>query len=51
MSEKDKYCVLSLMCKIEKKINITKNKQTHRDQTNCCPWGEESRWDKTGAGV
>ena len=43
-TEKDKYCMLSLICgtwKMEQ-TNITKQKQTHRysEQTSGYQWGE-----------
>ena len=43
--EKDKYCMISLICgiyKYNKVVNITKKKQTHRyrEQTRGYHWGE-----------
>ena len=44
-TEKDKYCLISLICgilKIQKLENITKKDQTHRsrEQTSGYLWGE-----------
>ena len=39
-TEKDKYCMISLICEI---VNKTKKKRTHRyrEQTSGYQWGEE----------
>ena len=43
--EKDKYCILSVICEIKKikQMNITKEKQVHRygEQTSGYQWAEE----------
>ena len=43
-TEKDKYCMISLICGIKKYnqlLNITRKKQTqrYREQTRGYPWG------------
>ena len=43
VSHRDNYCLLPLICKIEKikQMNITKQKETHRCRVSGHHWGEE----------
>ena len=45
--EKGKYYMIALKCKKDNKlVNITKKKQTYREQTRGCQWGEGRSWGK-----
>ena len=52
-TEKDKYCMIPLICGILKKANAyNRRKQTHRyrEQASGYQWGEGSRGGKIGVG-
>ena len=54
-SEKDKYCMISLICGTtlhNKLVNVTKMKQNHRyrEQTSGYQWGEGRGKGNTGVG-
>ena len=53
-TENDKYCILSLICRIlkKKKKNVTKQKSAHRYRklTSAYQWGQERERGKIGVG-